>query len=218
MRIKELKTFINPTLILACMFVPMSFVLGVSLSNGLIVFLSWNMMLAITVYILSVIVVVLHKKKTHLIWIILTLFVYIIFFPNSFYILTDFIHFEHYDFFNIYPNIYELDIYDWYIFFDIVLGALIGLKLGILSISHIKTILPNNLKKYEYVGITMLFILSSTGIYLGRFIRLNSWNIFDLSYLFGSIFEHFSFFLIFIILFTIIHMISYILFKEKGDF
>ncbi len=217
MKIKELKTFITPTFILACLFVPMSFILGASLSNGLIVFLSWNMVLAICVYVLSAIIVILHKKKIHMIWIILTIFLYIIFFPNSFYILTDFIHFEHYDFFNIYPNIYELDIYDWYIFFDIVIGALIGLKLGILSIAHIKSIISENLKDYEYIGVTMLFILSSIGIYLGRFIRLNSWNIFDLSYIFNSIFEHVRFFLMFVILFTIIQMIAYILFKEKGE-
>ncbi|MCD4827644.1 MAG: DUF1361 domain-containing protein [Acholeplasmataceae bacterium] len=217
MKIKELKTFITPTFILACLFVPMSFILGASLSNGLIVFLSWNMVLAICVYVLSAIIVILHKKKIHMIWIILTIFLYIIFFPNSFYILTDFIHFEHYDFFNIYPNIYELDIYDWYIFFDIVIGALIGLKLGILSIAHIKSIISEHLKDYEYIGVTMLFILSSIGIYLGRFIRLNSWNIFDLSYIFNSIFEHARFFLMFVILFTIIQMIAYILFKEKGE-
>ena len=217
MKISELKTYINPTFILACLFVLMSFMLGASLSNGLIIFLSWNMVLAITVYVLSVIVVILHKKKTHILWIILVLCIYVIFFPNSFYILTDFIHFEHYDFFNIYPSIYELDIYDWYVFFDIVVGALIGLKLGILSIGHIKSICSNQLKTYEYVGITALFVLSSVGIYLGRFIRLNSWNIFDLSYIFTSIFEHFRFFLMFVLLFTMIHMISYILFKEKGE-
>lgn len=217
MTIKSLKPYINPTLILSFLFVGMSFVLGMSLSNGLIIFLSWNMMLAIIVYLLSVLVVILHKKKTHKVWIISVLVVYIIFFPNSFYIITDFIHFEHYDFFNIYPDIYELDIYDWYIFFDIVVGALIALKLGILSISNIKLIISEKLKDYEYIGLTVLFVLSSIGIYIGRFMRLNSWNIFDLTYIFKGIFEHLSFFMMFVLLFTIIHMISYILFKEKGE-
>lgn len=217
MTIKSLKAYLHPAFILACIFVGMSFILGVSLSNGLIIFLSWNMMLAIMVYVLSVIGVILHKKKTHKIWIILVIFIYVIFFPNSFYILTDFIHFENYDFFRMYPDIYELDIYDWYVFFDIVVGALIALKLGILSIAHIKTILSNKLIEYEYILLTMLFILSSIGIYLGRFIRLNSWNIFDISYIFNGIFEHTRFFMIFVLLFTMIHMISYILFKEKGE-
>ncbi|BCR35118.1 DUF1361 domain-containing protein [Mariniplasma anaerobium] len=217
MMIKNLKAYLNPTLILACLFVGMSFILGVSLSNGLIIFLSWNMVLAIIVYLLSVLVVILYKKKTHKIWIISSIVAYVIFFPNSFYIITDFIHFEHYNFFNMYPNIYELDIYDWYVFFDIVVGALIALKLGILSISNIKSICSDKLKTFEYLGLTALFVLSSIGIYLGRFIRLNSWNILDISYIFNGIFEHFRFFVMFVLLFTIIHMISYILFKEKGE-
>jgi uncharacterized membrane protein len=215
--IKELKIYVNPTFILACLFVVMSFILGMSLSNGLIIFLSWNMMLAMIVYVLSVLIVILHKKKIHKIWIILAIFLYIIFFPNSFYIITDFIHFENYNFFSMYPNVYELDIYDWYVFFDIVVGALIALKLGILSIAHIKAILSEKLNDYEYMILTALFVLSSIGIYLGRFIRLNSWNIFDLSYIFNGIFEHLRFFMMFVLLFTIIHMISYILFKEKGE-
>lgn len=217
MKIKSLKTYANPTFLLACLFVVMSFILGISLSNGLILFLSWNMILAIIVYLLSVLVVLIHKKKIHKIWIISSIFAYVIFFPNSFYILTDFIHFEHYDFFSMYPNIYELDIYDWYIFFDIVVGALIALKLGVLSISNIKSICSDKLKKFEYLGLTVLFILSSIGIYIGRFMRLNSWDIFDISYIFNGIFEYFSFFLMFVLLFTMIHMISYILFKEKGE-
>jgi uncharacterized membrane protein len=215
--IKSLKLYINPTLILALLFVGMSFILGIGLSNGLIIFLSWNMMLAIMVYVLSVLVVVLHKKNIHKIWIIFSIFLYIIFFPNSFYIITDFIHFEQYDFFNMYPDIYELDIYDWYVFFDIVVGALIALKLGILSISHVKSIASEKIKDYEYILLTLLFVLSSIGIYIGRFMRLNSWNIFDLTYIFNGIFEHFSFFILFVLLFTIIHGISYILFKEKGE-
>jgi uncharacterized membrane protein len=217
MTIKSLKAYLHPAFILACLFAVMSFILGISLSNGLVIFLSWNMMLAIMVYVLSVLGVILHKQKIHKIWIILVIFVYVIFFPNSFYILTDFIHFENYDFFRMYPDIYELDIYDWYVFFDIVVGALIALKLGILSIAHIKTILSKKLIEYEYILLTMLFILSSIGIYLGRFIRLNSWNIFDISYIFNGIFEHTRFFMIFVLLFTMIHMISYILFKEKGE-
>jgi uncharacterized membrane protein len=217
MMIKSLKPYINTTLILALLFVGMSFILGIGLSNGLIIFLSWNMILAIIVYVLSVLVVILHKKKIHNIWIISVICLYIIFFPNSFYIITDFIHFEHYDFFNKYPDIYEFDIYDWYVFFDIVVGAFIALKLGLLSIANIKSIASNKIKDYEYIILTMLFVLSSVGIYIGRFMRLNSWNIFDVSYIFRGIFEHVNFFMMFVLLFTIIHMISYILFKEKGE-
>ncbi len=212
-----LKKYTNPTLIAASSFVVMSFILGITLSNGLVIFLSWNMLLAILSYFLSILAVYLKQKDVHLIAILVSIFLWVIFFPNTFYILTDFIHFQSYDFFISYPNIYNLNINDWYVFFDIVVGALIGLKLGILSIAQIKSITPKRIKKYEILLIFTLFILSSIGIYLGRFIRLNSWNIFDLSSIFNSIFEHFEFFILFILLFTIIQSLSYLLFKEKGE-
>ena len=214
--VKTFKPYINITLIISGVYVVFSMVLGLILNNGLIICLSWNMILASMVYLLSVLTHILYKKKTHKIWILLSGFVYVIFFPNSFYILTDFIHFQNYNFFSSYLTSYTFEIYDWYVFFDIVIGALIGIKLGILSIAQLREIMPKSLLKYEYLGLTVLFILSSIGIYLGRFIRLNSWNIFDLSYIFNGIFDYFNFFIIFIILFTIIHMIFYILFKEKS--
>lgn len=217
MKHKDCIKYLNPTFILASLFVFMSFISGMILNNGLIVFLTWNMLLAIVVYIISIIVVYLHKKKSHKIWFISSIFIYIIFFPNSFYIITDLIHFQNYEFFNTYPSIYTFHIYDWFVFFVVTIGALVALKLSILSISHVKSVMPKIQKKYEYIGLTILFVLSSAGIYLGRFIRLNSWNIFDVTYIFNAIFDRFSFFIMFVLLFTIIHMIAYILFKEKGE-
>lgn len=206
---------LHPTFYVAVGFALFTFIFGMILANGLVVFLSWNIALAIIVYGLSYISLNLYIKKTyrHLTWIGIVLWV--IFFPNSFYIITDTIHFQNYDFFQVYPNIYQLEIYDWYVFFIVTIAMMIGIKLGLLSISNIKKIIPQKYMKYEAIGLIMLFFLSSIAIYLGRFIRLNSWNIFDLSSIFSGIFNHFEFFTIFVILLTIIHGVIYILFKEK---
>ena len=192
-----------------------TFIFGFILSNGLIVFLSWNIALAIGAYLLSFMTLYAHQKQAnkYVVWIGVVL--WILFFPNSFYILTDTIHFQNYEFFNMYPNTYQLEIYDWYIYFVVTIAMMIGIKLGLLSISNIKKMIPITYHKYQIIGLIILFISSSIAIYLGRFIRLNSWNILDISTILSGIFNHFSFFLMFISLFTIIHLIIYILFKER---
>ena len=192
-----------------------TFILGKILSNGLVIFLSWNIALAVFVYGLSFIVLYQHQKQKHKYMIWIGSVFWLLFFPNSFYILTDTIHFQNYEFFQTYPNIYQLEIYDWYVFFIVTIAMMLGIKLGLLSIFNIKKTIPKKYQKYEYIGLFMLFILSSIAIYLGRFIRLNSWNILDVSSIFSGIFDHFGFFLMFVILFTIIQGIIYILFKEK---
>jgi uncharacterized membrane protein len=117
----------------------------------------------------------------------------------------------------MYPNIYQLEIYDWYVFFIVTIAMMLGVKLGLLSIANIKKMIPTKYQKYEYLGLGILFLLSSIAIYLGRFIRLNSWNILDVRAIISGIFNHFGFFIMFIILFAIIHGVIYLLFKEKGD-
>lgn len=212
-----MKSLAKGPVALGLIFIIFSFVLGFILKNGLIIFLSWNMILSMSVYLFSSLTVYLHKKEKNRIFIIMSLIVWILLFPNSFYILTDVIHFQQYQFFQTYPNIYLLDVYDWYVYFDIIVGALISIKIGLMSLEQIKKIIPKNLKKYQFICIIGLFFISSMGIYLGRFIRLNSWNIFDISRIFQGIFDYFDFFIVFVLLFTAIHLVTYALFKEKDE-
>jgi uncharacterized membrane protein len=206
---------IHPAFYVSVIFSIFTFIFGIILSNGLVIFLSWNIALAILVYVLSFIVYLYHQKQAYkyIPWIGSIL--WILFFPNSFYLLTDTIHFQNYDFFQMYPSIYQLEIYDWYVFFIVTVAMMLGVKLGLLSIANIKKMIPAKYQKYEYLGLGILFLLSSIAIYLGRFIRLNSWNILDVRSIISGIFDHFGFFMMFIILFTIIHGIIYLLFKEK---
>ncbi len=212
-----IKKFINIPFIFGVSFVMFSFVLGALLKNGLIIFLSWNMVLALMVYFFSSLTLQFHEQKQKKFLILISIVFWILFFPNSFYILTDTIHFQNYSFFQSYPNIYHLNTYEWYVFFDITIGALISLKIGLMSLEQIKKIIPDQLKQFQMVFVIGLFFLSSIGIYLGRFIRLNSWNIFDLSSIVQGIINHFEFFIIFVLLFTMIHIIAYYLFKNESE-
>ena len=180
-----------------------SFFFGFMYGNGLILFLGWNLILAGIAAVLSYLFVDLRQKKKHLILTLIVLGIFILFFPNTIYVMTDFIHLENYDFFREYADIYHYEIMDWVVLMMITWGALLAAKLGISSIDRIKSHLYKPIQRYAY---PLIF---------GRFIRLNSWNILSVFNVFPTIFEQFSFFLGFIGIYTLIHLVSYFILSES---
>lgn len=198
-------------------YILISFLLGIYLMNGLILFLGWNMVLATVVYILAQMIETLDKRSIHPIWKILLFGLWVLFFPNAIYILTDYIHLEAYDFFTDYPNVYAMQINDWMVMAHITIGALIAMKMGMTALMRLESrfIEKLKLKPYRIVILTILFALSSTGIYIGRFLRFNSWDIIRIFSIINQIIEHYLFALFFIIIFTIVHWVSYLLFASR---
>ena len=93
-------------------------------------------------------------------------FVWLLFLPNSFYILTDFIHLT-----RSYSNLFWLDL-------PLLLSfASLGLILGIKSVLQFETTIQLLFKKTPYLLLPVLFFLCGFGVYLGRIHRFNSWNI-----------------------------------------
>lgn len=127
-------------------------------------FLNWNLFLAAIPYIVSRFA--LHQstsKKT----LFCILFVWLLFFPNAPYILTDLFHLR---------NSTSMPL--WYDLIMILSFAWTGLLFGFLSLWDIEKLLSLHLRKsmVRIISISMLF-LSSFGIYLGRYLRWNSWDI-----------------------------------------
>jgi uncharacterized membrane protein len=89
------------------------------------------------------------------------------FLPNSFYIITDFIHLK--------PT-GEVSL-----LFDAVLlttFSLNGLILGLLSVSIVHTELKKRLaEKNTFLLLLIIFLLTSFGVYLGRYLAWNTWDI-----------------------------------------
>ncbi|QWB96124.1 DUF1361 domain-containing protein [Mycoplasmatota bacterium] len=188
---------------------------GSILNNGLILFLTINMFLAGVSWILSIGVSCL-KDKGYKLWIVLILtIVWILFFPNAMYITTDFIHLQNYEFFGIYSQTYVFILEDWIVLFLIFLGAMISAKLGVESIKNVFSSWKLFNSKWLIIYLSGLFVISSIGIYIGRFIRLNSWDFYRLDIIFEHIWQHFEFFIGFVLLFTAIHFIYYVLFKQS---
>lgn len=215
----KLLTRVDKLYIASALYVVLSLVLGAFLLNGLVIFLGWNMILATVDFALAKLLKYQSHQNRHWIFLILLFGFWVLFFPNTFYILTDFIHLQVYDFFTDYPSIYTMQTDDWLVMGHITVGALLGLKLGINSIVLLEdTFLSKlKLKPYRIILLTSLFLLSSTGIYIGRFLRFNSWDFLRLFQILASLFEEFQFMVSFILIFTVIHWVSYLLFANRTN-
>ena len=127
-------------------------------------FLVWNLFLAWTPFWLTNFAEKVKSNFTK--FSILT--IGLLFFPNSPYIITDLLHLKNYD-----QNIL------WFDSLLIFIFAFTGLLVGLISLKKAHEIL----KSYFDILLVWTLILISTllsgfGIYLGRYCRLNSWDLF----------------------------------------
>ncbi len=128
--------------------------------------LNWNLFLAFIPWVLSSVIILGNLRKNKIL-LPLLMVTWILFFPNSPYILTDLYHLGHS---STAP-----------VWFDLVLilsFALTGLLFGFISLLDIEKILSGFLTKGKVILLTILYLfLSGFGIYLGRFLRWNSWDV-----------------------------------------
>jgi uncharacterized membrane protein len=106
--------------------------------------------------------------------------VWLFFYPNAPYILTDFIHIIEDSHTSVFPrSLITANAVLWY---DIILNSafsFIGHFIGLISLVLLHRLIDAAYKKY--VGWTVALVamlLGGYGIYLGRFERLNSWDVF----------------------------------------
>jgi len=131
-------------------------------------FLIWNLFLATVPYMFSQYLVNVPQLQKRRAFFYCILASWLLFLPNSPYIITDLIHLH-----NTQSTILWLDLFLVFVF------ALNGLLVGLLSLLDIYSIIRDRLN--IKMANTVLFIscfLSGYGIYLGRFLRFNSWDVF----------------------------------------
>ncbi len=129
-------------------------------------FLLWNLFLAFIPYVISEFIKVNTIKKQSKIKMVFLLAFWILFLPNAPYIITDFIHFK--------TNTYMV----WYDLFLLFCFANTGLLLAIISIKDIHAVIIRTWNiRVANTFTTSMFFLCGFGIYLGRFLRFNSWDI-----------------------------------------
>lgn len=129
-------------------------------------FLSWNLLLAAVPLLFSVAALALSgvgARKLSL----LALVPWLLFLPNAPYILTDLLHLRA-----------RTPVPIWYDLVLLLAFALTGLLLGYLSLVQVERVLLRSFKRPVVILINgLVFFLCGFGIYLGRFLRWNSWEI-----------------------------------------
>ena len=132
-------------------------------------FLIWNLFLAWIPFIISYFTYTLtmNRKWVHL-FIPIAAFLWLIFFPNAPYILTDFQHLA-YD---------SSDLPVWYDVMMLVWFAFTGVLLGMVSLFLMQEMVRREFGRFVgWVFVAAVTGLSAAGVYMGRFLRWNSWDI-----------------------------------------
>jgi uncharacterized membrane protein len=127
------------------------------------VFLLWNIFLAWLPYLFSRFLKVEQAGWKQ----VLLLGLWLLFLPNAFYIVTDLVHLRH-------PSIVPL----WFDAAIIFSAATAGLIMALIAVYRVEKFLVQKFTKRQ-VGLTIpaVLFLSSFGVYLGRYLRWNSWDI-----------------------------------------
>lgn len=138
-------------------------------NNTTFIYILWNIFLASVPFIISS-VLLLYTNKNNIFKpvFIIGFILWFLFLPNAPYVITDFIHLG---------RIHSVPVmFDIFVLFS---SAWVSLLMGLYSIQHIEKIL---LLKFSHRITNIIILLSilftSFGMYLGRFLRFNSWDFF----------------------------------------
>ncbi|WP_299337032.1 DUF1361 domain-containing protein [uncultured Psychroserpens sp.] len=130
-----------------------------------LLFLVWNLFLAIIPFAITT--GLTSRPKANKFSFFISFSAWILFLPNAPYIVTDLLHLT-----NSKPHLLWLDV------LVITSFALNGLILFFLSLSDMEELLKQQLNvKFIIPILVSIFGLTAFGIYLGRFLRYNSWEI-----------------------------------------
>lgn len=129
--------------------------------------LSRNLLLATIPYFCAVFIYKCYLDRPRNIFFIISLLLWLLFYPNALYLITDFIYLKQ-----------QLGVPLW---FDILLFfsyAWTGLILGLASLRLIQVVVDKNFGKLTgWLFAIIAIILGSLGIYIGRYLRWNSWDV-----------------------------------------
>ena len=183
-------------------------------------FLVWNLFLAWIPLALAALAYRQSARRGRLarFLVVPTAIVWLLFFPNAPYIVTDFVHLG--QFHDAVPIWFDVMLIAWY--------AWTGLLLGIVSLRLMQEIVTRAAGAVAGWGLVVLVtVLGSIGIYWGRFLGWNSWNVFQAPLaLFDKAFDRsgqpnagvrmLGFTVLFALLFLFVYVVAYLV-GRPGD-
>jgi uncharacterized membrane protein len=133
-------------------------------------FLIWNLFLAWLPFIIAYFTYTSTLKHSRMVRLLpLAAFVWLILFPNAPYILTDFQHLA---------VVNWQDIDTWYDVLMLIWFAFTGLLLSMVSLFMMQEIIRREFGRWVGWGfVALVTALTAVGVYVGRFLRWNSWDI-----------------------------------------
>lgn len=127
-------------------------------------FIPWNIFLAVLPLYFSYKV----TKTFNTVGVFFYAVLWLLFFPNAIYIVTDLFHLHE-------RKLAPL----WYDLLILISAAINGVTLGFLSLYNMEELLRKKIgRRYLPAILFSIFLLCGYGIYIGRYLRWNSWDIF----------------------------------------
>jgi uncharacterized membrane protein len=159
---------INSVLLLFTVYSFILLIIRVKLTHSIyLFFLVWNLFLAFIPYFFISYLKAQNSLQKNKFKTLVLLITWLLFLPNSFYILTDLIHLSQSS--------------NHLVWFDLIVFrsyALIGFTSGILSLIEFENIIKRYIPSLiTHLMMPIICFLCGIGIYLGRILRYNSWDI-----------------------------------------
>ncbi|WP_177159473.1 DUF1361 domain-containing protein [Granulicatella balaenopterae] len=183
----------------------------------------WNLFLAIIPLICMMVFERLVKTQPNRIYLVLVGILWLLFFPNAMYVVTDLIHLQNGHFYEVFPSvnyspvetIYFHNIDDWIILIDAIGLYILGTYAGLYSLDKMLMYIKKVPTKWlSLISLPVISLLTAIGIYIGRFLRFNSWDIFQpITLLQNFITSLDGFSIAFVALFTFYILFSYLFYK-----
>ena len=130
-------------------------------------YLIWNLFLAWIPFVLAILLYDGERRAARPPALVVLGVLWLVFFPNAPYIVTDFVHLDH----------DPLSPY-WYDGLTIAAFAATGMLLGLGSLYLVHSVVRKEIGAVAgWLTAAAALALGSVGIYVGRFLRLNSWDL-----------------------------------------
>lgn len=133
--------------------------------NPFYISMVWNLFLGLLPYALSTRLA--RKRLVPRFFYLVQLFAWLMLIPNAFYMITDLVHL------NAHP-----DAPLWFDLALLIVFAYTGMLTGVYSVRHVELLVRRRFLQLNPLLIVMpLMLLNSLGVYLGRVLRFNSWDV-----------------------------------------